>query len=139
MDAQGVEVEDVPQARHYRWVGNGTLAYWGPGGGGLFDVESQRTRQVAGIDKTTSAVFPDRDDGHAWVTTSQGESMTVRRVGLGIGRDTTPSLTVPGFVQSISVTPDEQVFVACRPPASGKPGSMTSLPAGSSARACPGS
>ena len=111
VDEGGIESEDVPQARHYRWVGSGTLAYWGPDGGGLFDVESQRSRQVAGIDDTTSAVFPDPDHQYAWVTTTHGSGTTVQRVPLGIARDPTPSLSVPGFVQSVSLTPDERVLV----------------------------
>jgi DNA-binding SARP family transcriptional activator len=97
-------VADAPDAPHLAWAGPGTLAYWGPSGSGLFDVESQRTRTSPGIGPGTDQVFTERDGLFAWSTEANEAGAVVRRFSLSAGQGVDLELSVPGRVQSLAQT-----------------------------------
>ena len=68
-----------PRRTGSRGSTTGRLAYWGPGGGGLLDVESEHIVDVPALGPETENVYADPLGANAWVTTVDGGRTAVRR------------------------------------------------------------
>jgi hypothetical protein len=109
--ATGELLVEVPAADGLAWVGDGTLAYWGPGGGGVLDVESQHTSEIPALGAGTANVYGDLQGANAWVATVDGDRTVIQVLDLTIATDPGPFVEVAGAVSGVASTPDGRVLV----------------------------
>ena len=109
--ATGELLVEVPAADGFAWVGDGRLAYWGLGGGGVLDVASGRVLDEPALGAETQNVYADPRGATSWQIVGLDGRTVVRELDLAGGPDPEPFIEVAGDVHGVTSTPQGRVLI----------------------------
>ncbi len=102
---------ELPDADGFAWVGDGRLAYWGQDGGGMLDVASGRTVDIAALGAETRNVFADPRGATSWQVEELNGRTVLHEFDLVGGPDPAVFLEVDGKVYGVTSTAQGRVLV----------------------------